>query len=895
MTLRELWSRLTFPITRRQMERELQEEIDLHLALRSERLERAGLSPRDAFLASSKRFGNRTRIRDAARAAWGWTWLDGASQDLRYIARQLRHVPSFAICVCLTVAGGIAVNATAFTFYDAIVLKPLPVAEPDRVVRVVEQGNAFGSELLPFASYDVLRRARNLDSVVALTGPQSVAAVLPGHPPADVSVLSVRFVSSDFGRVLGVGTSLGRWFDTADDHAVVLDHAFWTRALASDPAVLGQRIRIGDADLTIVGVAPARFAGTGMPALPPALWLPIAAQASVSPNGNWQFDGLRHWQLLARRASGASLTQVNAELAVLRQAVRDSSGKSIALIAKPATFFQTDAGEFDVFRQVSAALMVALALILGIAAVNLLNLFAARNAAREREVTVRLALGASRARIAGQLALESVLLATLGGALGIALSRFVTVWVRDWIVTTMTAVSGGIANVFLDVGMDWRIVAYSAALSLFIGVTVGLWPALRAAQGDLNGVLRQGSSSTPAAEVWGRRNVLLAVQVASSLVLLTAAGMLTSGLRLSRHIDPRFDAAHLLVVDVQDESPARERALHRAAIAQRLTTLPGVRAVAWTRRVPFAGTHLRRVNTPSGPLAIAMDDASESYFDAMAIPIVRGRGFTREEVATNAAVMVISESMERLHWPAGDAIGRSVPPNDPAAGPDTTRRYTVIGVVRDVRSQFLSRPNGPSAYYPYGFDRGGGSFLVRTVGSPSSEANAVRLAITDVSPTLNAGTHILTMEDGPVALQRLMAQLPAWLALGLALAGLLLSSVGVYGLVSHIVARRTREIGVHLAIGARPVDVMRLVIVKTLRPVVWGAVVGTAGALSLSLLLHSLITAPDIPDLTFGAGAFHPAVFIGVFAVLITVVAAACVLPARRAARLDPTIALRIE
>jgi len=895
MTIRELWLRLIYPLRRGRVERELREEMSVHLTMRAEQLARGGLSTTDASRASAKLFGNRSRIVDASRAAWGWGWLDGTTQDVRYVARQLRRTPAFAIVTCATVAIGIALNATAFTFYDAFILKPLPVAEPERVVRIVEQGNAFGSELLPFAAYEVLGRARSVDSVVAVTGPQPVAAVLPGHIAADTRTLSVRFVSPDFARMLGVPTALGRWFDASDDQAVVLDHAFWTTALAADPGVLGQRIRIGSIALTIIGIAPERFAGTGLPAVPPDLWLPMATQASALPNGNWRDDGRRHWQLLARRPAATSLARVNTELTSLRQAVRDSAGKPLTLIAKPATFFQTDAGEFEVLQQVSAALMVALALILAIAAVNLLNLFAARNAAREREVTIRLAVGASRGRIARQLAIESVLLAMAGGALGVLISRVAAAWARNWIVTTMTTVSGGIAGVFLDITMDWRIVVYAAVLALVIGMTVGLWPAVAATRSDVNGVLRQGNSSTSTSRVWGRRNVLLATQVAGSLILLTAAGMLVSGVRVARQIDPRFDARHMLVVDVQDESPQMQRSMHRVAIIERLTTLPGVRAVAWTQRVPFGGTHLRTVHTANGPLAIAIDNVSERYFDVMGMPIIRGRGFTREEVTTDAPVIVISESMERLRWPAGDAVGRSVPPNDPLDAVDTTRSYTVIGVVADVRSQFLSRSDGPAVYHPYGFNVGRGSFLVRTAGPPSSEASAVRLAITNVAPTLAAATHILTMEDGPLALQRLMAELPALLAFGLALVGLLLSSVGVYGLISHIVARRTREIGVYLAIGARPVDVMWLVTMKTLRPVVWGALIGAGGAVALSMLLHSLIVTPGVPDLTFGAGAFNPAVFLGVLVVLMSVVAAACVLPAARAARLDPTNALRAE
>jgi hypothetical protein len=257
--------------------------------------------------------------------------------------------------------------------------------------------------------------------------------------------------------------------------------------------------------------------------------------------------------------------------------------------------------------------------------------------------------------------------------------------------------------------------------------------------------------------------------------------------------------------------------------------------------------------------------------------------------------MLVSESLARLRWPSGDAVGRSVPANDVLGGPDTTAAYTVIGVVRDLRSNFLSRINSPSVYYPYGLDRGSGAFLVRTHGAPASALPAVRAAIAEVSPTLNDRALVVTMQDGPMSLQRLMANAPATLALVLAVAGLVLASIGVYGLIAQIVTRRTREIGVHMALGARGLQIVALVGRKTLRPVAWGALVGGIGAVALSFLLRALIAMPDVPDLTFGAGAFNPLVFLAVLGVLTVVVVAACYLPARRAVAVDPSVALRAD
>lgn len=895
MVLRELWHRVTYPLRKARLDRELREEMELHLALRSEQLASAGLSPVEAAAAARRRFGNRSRLIAAAREAWGWRWLDGFGQDTRYIIRQLRRTPAFVLVVCVTIALGVAINATAFTFYDAVVLKPLGVADPSTVVRVVQDGRAFGFEMLPFTAYDILRRdAHTLRGATATTGPQKFVVVLPGHAVTDSRTATARFVTPNFARVLGVRADLGRWFGTSDDAAVVLDHAFWTNALDADPTVVGRTMRIGNALLTVIGIAPRTFAGTGIPGVAPDVWLPSTMVPTLM-SADWRTDGRAHWQVLGRLAQAASLTALDAELRVVGRSVLDSAGKPVPLVSRKATFFQTDAGEFEVFQQVSIALLAALALMLGIAVVNLVNLFAARNAARESEITVRLALGANRPRIARQLASESVLLALLGGALGLLVSHVLASWIDRWMTSTIASISGAMAGASLDLAIDWRVAVYAVLFSLGIGLAVGLWPALRASRADMNAVLRQGAA-TAAGGAWTRRDVLLAVQIGSCVALLAAAGTLLGGMRASNTIDPRFDADHMLFVDVleEDASPA-DITIRRADIQRRLAALPDVRAVAWTRRVPFGGTYLRRVTTPRGDMTVAIDAVSEWYFDAMGITLVRGRSFTRGEVERDAPVMLISDAAARRRWPSGDAIGRSVPPNDALSGPDTTKTYTIIGIVPDIRSQFLSRMNGPAAYFPYGLANRSGAFLVRTRAAPASAVNEVRAAIASVSPMLATRARVMTLRDGPMALQRLMAEIPAVIALVLALTGLALASVGIYGVISQIVTRRTREIGIRLALGASRRRVMWLVATKTLRPVAWGAAIGGVAALGLSLVLRSMIAAPEMPDLTFGAGAFNPPVLTGVLGVLAFVVAAALVVPLHRALIVDPARTLHAE
>ena len=898
MTSRELWFRLTYPIRQRRIARELREEMNLHVELRAKELLTHGDGRDDssALLAARKRFGNGPRIEGAARDAWGWHWLDGFGQDLRYVARQLAHAPVFALITISTIAIGVAVNAAAFTFYDAIVLKPLPVRDPQNVIRVVQDARITSPDQLPFAAYDVLRRdSRTLTSVVVTTGPQSFAAILPGRSPDEVSIVAARFVSADFAPSLGVGTAVGRWFVADEDAVAVLDHRFWTRSLNADPTVVGRRIAIAGRPLTIVGIAAERFAGTGLPAASPDVWIPLSSLGEIIGR-DWRFDGRAHWQLLGRLAPEASLSRVNAELESLRAGVLDSAGKPLPMIAKHATFFQADAGEFEVFQQVSAAFMVALALILGIAVVNLVNLFAARNAGREREIAVRLALGSSRSRIARQLASESVLLSLTGGLLGLAASRYLASWVREWLLTTMSSVSGGLVRTFLDLDVDWRVTLYTGFLSVAIGLAVGLWPAIRSARADANGVLREGGTSTATAAAWGKRNVLLGVQVAACTILLSAAGLLLGGMRRAPLIDPRFDAAHQLDVFMNDLSVAPDqRAATRAEVRRRLAALPMVQVVSWSKRIPLDGSETRTFSTRGGRSSVSVNHSDESYFDAMGIRLVRGRTFTAAEVASNSAVMLVSEAFARSRWPGQDAVGKSIPPHDVASGPDTTATYLVIGVAPDIRSDYLSRENGPTIYFPYDFGGDYGAFIVRTRGAPTAAVNSVRLAINAMSPTASAETHVMTTVDGPMALQRLMADAPGTVALVLAIAGLALAAIGIYGVIANIVARQTREIGVRIALGARPSEVVLFVMRRTLRPVGIGATFGVVGAVGVSLLLRSLIAMPDAPDLTFGAGAFSPIVFFGVIATLALTVATACYLPARRAVGVDPTVALRSE
>jgi ABC-type antimicrobial peptide transport system permease subunit len=350
-----------------------------------------------------------------------------------------------------------------------------------------------------------------------------------------------------------------------------------------------------------------------------------------------------------------------------------------------------------------------------------------------------------------------------------------------------------------------------------------------------------------------------------------------------------------MFVDVGGMTVSERTALQRD-IVRRIGDLPAVEAVTWSRRVPFLGTHLRTGRTPTGEREVmSINDGSASYFTATGLPILSGRGFTDAEVEQDAPVVVVSRSLAARMWRGGDPVGRAVDPTSLLGSIDTARVYTVIGVTKDVRSYFLSRLDAPTAYFPTPIATNQGLFLIRTRGNPAAAIRPIRIALGAVSASLPSQSRLVTMTGGPMAVQRLMAQAPATASMALALFGLALASVGVYGLISQIVTRRTREIGVHVALGGRPVQVAAMVVRKTLRPIMWGAGVGLLGAVGVSMLLRSIIATADMPDFTYGGGAFNPMVFGGVLAAVGVVVVAACVIPARRAATVDPMVALRSE
>jgi predicted permease len=823
--------------------------------------------------------------------------------DIRYAFRMLAKTPGFTLMAVITLALGIGLNTVVFTVYESVALKPLAVRSPAEIVRIAGRYDGPPVEAFSYQEYEQFRdHSRSFASVVATSTPQTILCALPGAKPDQTQTVLARLVSTNYFEALGVNPAIGRAFGPSELAMAVVSHSFWKRRLQEDPSVVGKDLTVQGTPFVIVGVAPETFAGTGLPPQSPDLWIPLAMQPSVLPGVDWLHDRTaREFQILARRKAGVSIEQASSELDVLGRLWPPVENKQIRLRAKPATFFQTDTGEFETFGQVSAILMVAVALIMLIGCVNLVNLLLARGAARQSEIAVRLAVGASGPRIVRQLCTESGLIGVLGGAMGLLLSLWSCQWIGVSLAGALQRISNGALSLSLDLTPDWRVFAYTVVLSVLTGVAVGLWPAIRASRTDLTYALKQESTGMGGARGrrWSSRNMLLTAQVAGCLVLLAGAGLLFRGVRFARMADPGFDTKHVFMLGVNAKTlaatPASRTALLGRAMEQ-VQTLPEVASAAWVERPPFLGHGSTSMQSDAETRANCLfNHVSERYFETLGIPILAGRVFTKAEVERSEAVIVVSESAARQFWPGQDAIGRRILADGWFKRIVKHDSFTVIGIVKSVRSTYLSKMDSGFVYFPEAPPSSFGTLLVRTRTAPEAAFRPAFAALSAVHSNLPSQTFMLSLEQGPMEIQKLMSEAPALVASLLGLLALLLASVGVFGVVSYLVTQRTREIGVHIALGAQNRDVIRMVLGQSLRPAAWGAVIGLIGAIGLSGLLTAMVALPDVPDLTYGAGAVDPVTFLGVLAVLTMVVLAASFMPVRRATRVEPAVALRDE
>jgi predicted permease len=895
------------------VEEELAREVASHLALLEDDFQRRGMVADEARIAARRVYGGIEQVKQSHRDERSILWLEQAVQDLRHGCRALARSPGFTLIAVLTLALGIGVNTTIFSAYDAVALKPLPVTDANRVVRFERwlKSRYLGDVQYNFSfpEYVYCRDHQDMFStVVAASGPIRVLATISDGTQRGgnkLKTLQGQIVSGNYFTGLGINARLGRTFGPDEDGApganpvVVLSYAFWRRDFQADTQIVGRVLRVNGTAFTIVGVAPQQFTGTALVPVVPDFWAPVSMQAQLVPGQNWlnQPNDFR-FQILARLKPTSALREAQGETDTL---IRQFSSTYIprdptlsVSLQRTAFFGNTD----DVrFQGGVAILMVIVGMVLLAACANVANMLLARGAVRQKEISVRMALGASRGRVIRHLLTESLVLSLGGGVAGLALAMMASklLWVA--IEQMLMRILGDGFVFSLNLNPDARILAYALGLSLLTGVIFGLSPAVQFTKRDLTTALKdEGTSFGRHVSRSRLRDVLVAGQVAVSMLLLTSAGLLTRGLARSQHADPGFETHNvfLLFADFGDDPTKAVASYHR--VLDRLAAQPAFNNVA-TGTGPMMGTW-----TP--PIVVKKSDAaegtvhdrtlasyaSETYLSTLKISLLRGRNFTRQEAATGAHVAVISESTARRLWQGEDSIGKHFQLDENFDG--KLSDFEAIGIAKDVRFSNLTRTDPAHVYLATDPTR---ILPILIKGDPQSVLASVRNAVGSYDQNLLPSLSLWNMDTMLLNPRRSMSKALAMFAAILALLALALAGVGIYGVMAYAVSQRTQEIGVRMALGATPGHVLKSVAWMGLRPVAAGMAVGIACGGAMSGLLHSTLASPETSDFLYGVPYYDPLTFIGLSCFLTVVALSTSLVPALHALKVDPMVALRYE
>jgi macrolide transport system ATP-binding/permease protein len=807
--------------------------------------------------------------------------------DLRYAARTLRKNPGFTVVAVLAISLGIGVNTGIFTVLNGVALRPLPVPGATDIVSVyqnirgLKSRNVHGApSFFSWPEYKSYRDDNHVLSGLAAYSP-FMDVTLGGQQPQQ---LFGQLASCNYFDVLKEPPALGRAFSGSDCAAaregavVVLSDNLWRTTFAADSGVVGRSIVLNRQPFTVIGVAPAGFQGTEP--IPAAFWAPVTTQAMLQRDSDWFEKPNMSWLvLLGRTKPGVSRSQVRADMAVIAGRIDQlTPGRETTLQIETGTFLSLPEARKYV-TIVGFVLLAAVGMVLLIACANVANLLLARAAGRQKEIAIRLSVGASRGRLIRQLLTESMLIALLGGVLG----SLIAVWsfeaIMDFILSHLPH---GTPPLAVGVGPDIRVLGYALLLTMITGIVFGLIPALQASRPDVNTALKQSGIGGKTADGF-LRHALVGTQVAVSMVLLIAAGLLLRGLYQAQTIDPGFEMKNVATVSFdlrgQGYDDTRAGPFQRQAM-DRLAALPGVDTVAEAANAPLSDSHRGTVfSLPGQPgdHQVELNEVSPEFFSLLGIPIVRGRNLTPTEARMGAPVTIVTESTARQFWPKQDPIGKIVRMDDKTD-------MQVIGVAKDAQVSHLARSNETYLYLPAGpKQQVRMQLLVHGVGGFASTATGIRAAIHSIDPGLVV--DVASLEDN-LEIWRGPSRIAAILAGALGALGMLLACVGVYGVVSYAVSRRVREIGIRMTLGADARDVKNLILRQAMRPVAIGALVGIGGCAAVSQILSGML---------FGLSSHDPLAFVAVPLILLSVALVASYIPARRATLVDPMIALRYE
>ena len=878
------WSELKYVVkklNRRRAERELQEEIDAHLEMETQEKIANGLSREEARYAAHRALGSVALATEDSRAWWGFGRLEELLQDLRYGARMLMKKPGFTFVAVLTLGLGIGANTAIFSLVNIVLLRPLPIAQPEQVVTL--NNGLPGRASFPLMGYVEYKDYRDRNQSLVGLAAFSAAPVSLSSNGINERVWSYH-VTGNYFSLLGVGASLGRVIAPEDDltpvgHPVVmLAYQCWQKRFGADPQIVGRSVLIGGRNYTVIGVTPPEFRGTELTGNP-ELWFPMMMRPGiegVSGSLNRRFPPV---STIGRLKEGMSWAQAESDLNLIAAQLGREYPKAneglIILLSKPGLFGNAMRGTVLTFTAVSMGVVV---LVLLLACTNLANMLLARATERHREIAIRLAIGAGRARLLRQLLTESVLLALLGCAFGLALAYGAVELARF-----RMPVIFGFAPI--DLQIDWRVLVFTLALSFLTGVLLGLLPGLQATRPDLIPALKN-ESALGGYRRSRLRNMLVVAQMSLSLVLLLCAGLVLRGLLRAQQIDPGFNPRNAVEVSfdlgLQQYDRERGREFQRQAL-ERARSLPGLQAAALTARPPLGSNQLGKgvfiqgdepKNANQAPIVLTTS-ISLDYFRTMETRLLQGRDFTAQDVAQSPPVAIVNEAFARRFWPGENPIGKRF-------NFTTGNWIEIVGVAQDGKYSSVDEKPESFVYLPLAQNyEGQVTLIARGAGDPNLLTAAIRNAVREVDgnlPLYNARTMVEHME---LPLQP--ARIAATALGGFGALALLLAAVGVFGVMSSAVTQRTREIGVRMALGAGSMEILKLIVGQGALLVGIGVVIGLGAAVLGTRLLANLL---------FGVSALDPLTFVGVTALLTATAFLACYLPARRATKVDPMVVL---
>jgi putative ABC transport system permease protein len=883
--LNRVWNFFRDLLHREDDDQDLDAEVRAHAEMLADEKMRQGMTAQEALRAARIEIGGIEQVKEEVRSARPGVWLETLRQDARFGVRMLRKNPGFTVVAVLTLALGIGANTAIFAVAYGVLWRPLPFPEPDRIVQLAESYKGATDEMdVTFKQLEDLRQYNQPFEQIA--GYSDAGFNLATESQAE----HVRGMpaSANYFAVLGVRPTLGRDFLSEEDqgdgrHVVILSHSLWVRRFGGDTGVVGKSVSLNGESYAVIGVMPAHFdprANSDLSHdLPVDLWIPLALVAKTAGSGE-------NIAVIARLRRDVTLAQLRSQMDIITRNFR---------VTYPGDVGPRSAMSFEPYQNMLGlgvrpflfVLLGAIGFVLLIACANVANLLLARGAGRGREIAVRMAVGASRGRLIRQLLTESVLIALAGGSLG-------------WLLTSagmrsLLALAPANLPRVSDIRLDAWVFGFTFLVAVLAGALFGIAPALYTTKANLNDSLKEGGSRSSASAGRARlRQGLVVGEIALSLVLLTGAGLMIATFAKLMTTNPGFDSRRILTLEFwligSKYNSTPEIVNFNNAVEQRIGSLPGVEAVGMVA----AGLPLERggnngVKIPgaeqSGWLSADYREISPGYFNALGIPLERGRVFTDADSGASTPVVVINESFARRYFANRDPLGQHVYLGHVLC--------EVVGVVGDVKS-YVDRPAQPTTFIPaaqalYGasrlfegwFPR---SIVVRTNGNPVTLALTVRDAVVAADPLVPIGP-IRTMDQVRAHSQALRSFLMLLLSIFGALA-LVLASVGIYGVISYAVSQRTREIGVRMALGARTADVMKMVLRDGLKIVIAGIVFGVVAALALTRLLAGLV---------FGVSMSDPLIFILVVLLMAAVALLACYIPARRATKVDPMVALRYE